>query len=848
MEISHRFGRFEVRPNRRQLLVDDQVVALHARAFDVLLALIERRGSLVTKGELLDAVWSGLVVEENNLVVQVGALRKVLGAGAIATIPGRGYRLAVELESDKGIRAPGSALAGVALPPRLVGNLPAKQPVAYGRSTEIEDIKALLDTRTLVTLVGAGGIGKTRIAQAIAWDLRDRWVDGAWVVELAALSDAGSLPGLIAQVLRAGLPGSQAVSEDVARLLGCQSLLLVLDNCEHLLDAVCELVLRIAAEAPNVRILATSQEPLRLPDEQQVRILPLAVPTTGGLVEARAFGAIALFESRVSALDPCFALTDDNLVAAVDICRRLDGLPLAIELAAARVPALGVEGVRRKIDERFQLLAGGWRGALPRHQTLRATLEWSHGRLSPEEQALFRRLAVVAGSFTSDLAIAVASGPQQDEWATLDLLSSLVEKSLVVAAVGEPPRYRLLESARAFAAERLAASGEMSERRRRHALAVAAHFEQLDNALITGRVRTHEFDAALSPELDGLREAMGWGLSEPEQLEAAMRLAASAVAIEDVGAECARWLLAIEPRVDVDLSSIAAARFWLAFARPSMYGRVPAASRREGAKRAAAILRALGHHELRFYALLRLTRHHVKAGDPAAAASTLHEAQELEQTQWPTLLRIRLFRLRAYVESNAGAFDAALRDLQEAISCCEREGDFIAEDDARTDLADVLWGLGRLKEASIELRLIVDRKSTRRPASNVLAMAYSNLLGVLYELGQTEEATQAARDGLPHMRRSRTVATSLDNMTCLMCLRGQLVVAARLLGASDAQVGRHGEGRDPNERRGISRARQTLESAFGNEVLAAHLAEGATLGADALEGMIAAALEPSALG
>lgn len=848
MEISHRFGRFEVRPNRRQLLVDGHVVALHARAFDLLMALIDRRNNLVTKRELLDAVWSGLVVEENNLVVQVGTLRKVLGASVIATIPGRGYRLAVELDSDAGTRAAGAALAGAASPPWPIGNLAAKPPVVYGRSTEIDKIKALLDTRSLVTLVGAGGIGKTCVAQAVAWDLRERWADGAWMVELAGLSDPVALPGFVAQVLRIGLPGRKAVGRDLARFLGCQSLLIVLDNCEHLLDAVCELATLIATEAPNVRILATSQEPLRLPGEQQLRISPLAVPTTGGLAEARAFGAIALFESRVSALDPRFALTVDSVVAAVEICRRLDGLPLAIELAAARVPAFGIEGVLRRLDERFRLLAGGWRDALPRHRTLHATLEWSHGRLTEEEQALFEHLAVFAGGFTSELAVAVAGEPGQDEWAVLDLLASLVEKSLVVANAGEPPRYRLLESTRAFAGERLEASGGTSETRRRHACAVAALIEGLDNALITGRVRTHELDAALGPELENLREAMRWALNEPGQLETAMRLAASAVSIEDLGVDCAHWLLAIEPKVNVLLLSLAAARFWLAFARPSMYGRVPAASRREGARRAVEMLKTLGQRELCFYALLRLARHHVKAGDPAAAADALHEAHELEEANWPPLLRIRRLRLRAYVESNTGAFDAALLDLRSMISSCAREGDFIAEDDARTDLADVLWALGRLQDAAIELRLILDSKTARPPTSAVLAMAYNNLIGVLCELGQGEEAAQAAREGLTHMRRSRTMATSLDNMVCLMRMRGQWVIAARLLGASDAQLARHGEGRGQNEHRGVVRARQMLESAFGKDDLAVHSAEGATLGEDALVGMIAAALERSAVG
>lgn len=261
---------------------------------------------------------------------------------------------------------------------------------------------------------------------------------------------------------------------------------------------------------------------------------------------------------------------------------------------------------------------------------------------------------------------------------------------------------------------------------------------------------------------------------------------------------------------------------------------MPASSRRDGGRRAVEMLKTLGHCELCCYVLLRLARHHVKAGDQAAAGDALHAAHELEPADWPPLLRMRRLRLRAFLESNAGAVDAALLDLRAVISSAAREGDFIAEEDARSDLADVLWAMDRLHEAAIEPLLILDDNAARPPTSVVLAMACDKLIGVLCELGQAEAAVQAARQGLAHMRRSTTRATRLDNMVCLMCVRGRRVMAARLLGASDAQFADHGEGRGQNEHRGVSRARQVLESGFGVDALATHGAEGAPLGEEVM--------------
>lgn len=308
-------------------------------------------------------------------------------------------------------------------------------------------------------------------------------------------------------------------------MLAAQRVLLVLDNCEHLTDAVAEFVEVVCAAAPGVRVLATSQETLKTSDEHVYRLGSLAVPTRGG-AEAREIGAVSLFVARAEAVDPRFSLTPENTPAVVEICRRLDGIPLAIELAAARLPLLGVEGLRVRLDERFSVLTAGARTVLRRHQTLRATFEWSHGLLAPEQQTVFRRLGVFAGSFTLEAAQQVVEDGAIDRWSALDHLGALVDKSLVLAEGDGIPRYRLLETARAYSLERLAEAGETPAMMRRHAEALLEQlnvFEREDEVL-PARVEGWQAGAA---ELDNLRAALVWAAAPGDRGVTRRRRAAS---------------------------------------------------------------------------------------------------------------------------------------------------------------------------------------------------------------------------------------------------------------------------------------------------------------------------------
>jgi DNA-binding winged helix-turn-helix (wHTH) protein len=378
----YRFGEFRLLPQERQLFRGEASVALTARAFSLLLELVQAAGRLVSKDALMQRVWAGLVVEENNLAVQVGILRKVLGAEAIGTAPGRGYRFALALRGVEAAPATCSAHAR--------GNLPAAVAPLLGRAADLAALQVCMEQRRLVTVVGAGGIGKSRLALAAGSANLGRWRDGVWWLELAGLGDAALLASSMAQTLGINLQGRGSGAAALATALAERESLLVIDNCEHLLDAVATLVEHLLKGAPGLRVLATSQEPLRLDGEQQYRLNPLAIPANAATPGARDYGALELLVSRVRAAKDDFALSDDDLPLAVELCRRLDGLPLAIELAAARVPLLGLRTVHDRLDERFRLLTAGSRTALRRHQTLRAAIDWSHALLDDAQRAARR--------------------------------------------------------------------------------------------------------------------------------------------------------------------------------------------------------------------------------------------------------------------------------------------------------------------------------------------------------------------------------------------------------------------------------------------------------------------------
>ena len=529
-----------LRPTARQVLVHGQVAAIGARAFDLLMALAERRERVVSKNELLELVWPGVVVEENNLQVHISALRKHLGAAVISTVPGRGYRFAATLLPAAGSTAavdPSDSIAASMAPatPATPDALPqAAAELLFGREHDLQTLPYLLAAHRLVTIVGAGGIGKTALARAVAGQLQGRFTHGSVFIDLAPLAQPQALlphmAGVLQQALQhaIGAGAAAATREALAQALQPVQVLLVLDNCEHLVHPVAELTAALLAQAPRLQVLATSQEPLRLPAEQVYRVSTLALPAGETLAEARAASAVRLFEDRARAADQRFVLDEGNVATVVAICRQLDGMALAIELAAARVPHLGLQGLHDRLGQRLRLLSGGSRETPPRQRTLGAALAWSHALLSAPEQAVLRRLAVMSGSFSPAGAQQVVADAALDEWAVLDHLGTLVDKSMVAvvtpallpltttvrglaaAASHEPhePRLRLLETVRHFALERLAEAGEEAAVRERHLAHMLALAERARTGL-TGPDEGAWLDR-LDLDRDNLLAAHAW--------------------------------------------------------------------------------------------------------------------------------------------------------------------------------------------------------------------------------------------------------------------------------------------------------------------------------------------------
>src|SRR6266513_1862530 len=401
------FGPFRLLAAQRLLLEGDTPVRLGSRAFDILAALVERSGEVIDKDELKSRTWPKTFVEDANLKIQVSALRRALGDGQggnryIATIPGRGYNFVAPVRFEK--LAPAATIASAA-----AHNLPLAATRMIGREEVVATLVSRLSLERLLTIVGPGGIGKTTVALAVAERMIADYDDGVWLVDLAPLNDPRLVPSAVATILGVEVRTENPLPGLIAALRD-RRMLLLLDNCEQVIDAAASVAAAVLTGVPRVNILATSREPLGVTGEREYRLGPLgSPPTSSGLTaaEATAFPAVQLFVERVTAIVEDFALTDANAQSAAEICQRLDGLPLASEFAAPRVEVLGVEGLAVGLDRSLPLLRARRRTMIPRHRTMRAVIDWSYGLLSEAEQRFFRALGIFAGGFTVEAAAAV---------------------------------------------------------------------------------------------------------------------------------------------------------------------------------------------------------------------------------------------------------------------------------------------------------------------------------------------------------------------------------------------------------------------------------------------------------
>jgi predicted ATPase/DNA-binding winged helix-turn-helix (wHTH) protein len=659
----YRFGRFELQPRQRRLLDDGRAVELGHRAFDVLCALVERTGQLVTKDQLLGLVWPGVVVEENNLQVQVSTLRKILGTTAIATTAGRGYCFTLELTQ-------GNESSSPPVSPRH--NLPSQLTSFVGHADDLAELVGLLDQTRLLTLTGIGGCGKTRLAIEVAGRVVARYPDGVWYVDLAPLLDAERVALTVVTILGLREENDRPIIDTLRDRLAGKRALLVIDNCEHLLAACAALVQQVLCAAPGVRVLAGSREGLGIPGERAMTIRSLSFPPPDEKRDRRAvegYEAVQLFADRARLAAPKVALDDRTAEAVAEICRRVDGIPLAIELAAARVKVLSVEEIRTRLDDRFRLLTGGSGTAMGRQQTLLSTIRWSYDHLAAGEQRLLRRLSVFVGGWTLEGAARVADGGQ-DEYAVLDLIGRLVDQSLVKTyhVEGCGTRYAMPETVRHYGQEQLNEAGESDATRERHLEFYVTLAEQAAPALFGLDQRT--WTVRLNTERENFLAAHAWCGRSEKFAESGLRLVASLQTyFVEQGLLALGRRLAVEAlaRTGAQRRNLARCLGLMAASRFSYFmGRYRETT--DYAQAGLTIAREIGDDERAAEALRSLGMAESELGNADAARARLQESLAIFRRQRAKVGLARVLNSLAGLEFDARAFDKAEPLYQEALA------------------------------------------------------------------------------------------------------------------------------------------------------------------------------------
>jgi predicted ATPase/DNA-binding winged helix-turn-helix (wHTH) protein len=815
------FGPFRLSVRSRTLTTDAGPVALPGRAFDVLVALIEGRDTVISKDDLMRRVWSNVVVEENNLHVQIAATRRALGAHAnfIMTVPGRGYRFIGDLEGVAPSLPPASAE-----PP---GNLPAEVTALIGRGTELAAASALLAQARLVTLVGPGGVGKTRLALAAAGAAAAQFAGGAWVVELGPVADGGQVPAAAAASLRIEELSGRSLTESTAAALRQRGpVLLLLDGCEHVGAAVAEFAGSLLKLCPELRVLATSQAPLGIDGEHVRRIAPMDLPaeTVTRAEAALRYDAVRLFAERAAAADERFAITDATAASVVKICRSLEGIPLALELAAARVPLLGLEPVRLRLANRLALL-GDDEGGTGRHTTLRAAIEWSCNLLSAADRQILRRLGVFAGGFTLAAAQEVAAGAGFAEADVVQSVGNLVRRSLLTTGPDLlRPRHRMLEAMREYAVETLGDAQAMAARR--HAVYFCRLAETADAAWETSSAA--DWMLPLAAELDNFRAALAWALSPAGDAGLAARLAAATARIWFEGGHLSEgrdWLTRALARAPESLDHGTAWRLQRGLAELSMDAAAAVTAARAAVGFAAAPAAQGSCLRMLAASLIRLGRYE-EAETAALRALDLLRTHGCARTYARCLGDLCILRgcardypaARLY-NTEAQALLAALGDDRCAAVCLLYAAEFEfadGETTAATILAEQAVGLFRTLNTRFNLEI-----------------GLGNLAAYLLAAEDPRGAAAAAAEALTiavEIEDEPGVAIAILHIALAAALTGDAVVAARLHGfVTAAMAGDPGIALQETEQAIAQRLEAKLAAALAPDRLARLRAEGGIL-------------------
>lgn len=809
-----KYGRFEIRPALRQVWVQGAVAPLGTRAFDLLMLLIEHRDRVVTKEEIFRRIWPNLVVEDNNLTVQISALRRALGAEVITTATGRGYRFT----------ALPSAESSQVREPLVAGNLSVREVRLFGRDAELAQLVEAYSDAACVTVCGLAGVGKTSLADVAAQRLlaQRRYANGAWRVELTDVRDPALLLNALCETLGLEFDTRQDLLPTCIAYLERQDLLLILDNCEHIIDAVAAFVGQLLSKASRIHVLATSHEPLRVVGERVMRLNPLEVPVSPEVVNAEDYGAVRMLLERVRvAMGGSFEPSSGERVDLIEICRQLDGIPLALEFAASRVPLLGLAGVRSRLHDRLRLLAGGPRMAPARHRSLQAALEWSHQLLSPKTQEILHRLAVFPSGFTLLSAQLLLDADSEAE--VIEHLTVLVDRSLVSLVLGALPRYRLLETTRAFALDCLD-NRNTSERtvdwQERFALTMAKL------CLLAARDRD---SAWMWQEMPNARAALRWALSAPHHGETAVTIATYTSVVLGAGGairEALDNLQAVKHLVTERCPAPLAARYWHWLGRLGVEGRLPSSLCMDALKRSDAMFTELGEPRHRHACQRHLAEAELRCGRVDRAEQHLQFARQLEIDTISAADRMRRLRVEALLADALGQHDAALRHAQMALTLAEAHG---IDRYRLLIMADMAWTHLQMGHADVavtafqELLLHLDQ-STRQGLAR--ARAVSGLTAALVAANRVEEAVRSAERAVRSLQQANLLFSRSDVFAWVAAAAGDLQTASQLVGAASAFAVRTETERDPISELARKQATSLIVAASSQEDFAYWSSQG----------------------
>lgn len=825
VERGYRFAAFRFFPGLQRLLRDDDHVNLSPRAMSVLAALIEHHGELVTKDDLLNEVWRGTSIDENNLVTHISTLRKILGRSAIATIHGKGYRFAAAVEqlpARVGSEDPAEAQQNQANP---ATNLPKHLTRLIGRDVQTVELKSLISQNRLVTLAGPSGIGKTRLAVDLGRRLKEVFPGGVLLIDLAPLNDSARVASAAATALGVQLRGGDSSVESIAAAIGQRCALLIFDNCEYLASAVAELIEGLLLRAPGLSVLATSQEILRLSAEQIYRLSALELPPSTA-TEISGFGAVELFLERARAVDPSFRLNEGNAAIVAEICRGLDGIPLALEMAAARVPLLGLEGLRAGLGERLQMLKAGTRNAEWRHQTLLDTVEWSHGLLATAEQQFFRRLGIFSGGFSLDAAVAV-TGLEAGRWKIADTIARLIDKSLVTVVPGGVTRYRLLETLRLYALEKLVASGETEAIAERHAQYFKELLDRSDQVWET--TLNADWLLMYRPEIDNVRAALDWALAEPGRADLAIELAGPAARLWEklaIFVEGRHYAERAASLIDDNTPPAAAAR--LLRRAGALWHNADRTRALALQDRSAALYRILGDRLSLGSVLGTVGALYVILGRNDEAKAALEEARDI-------LSASDRKKSLSNVMNDLGSLALFTNDAAEARRCYGRALDLARalkdvnqQNLIMMNLAELDFSVGATDRAIEHGREAVSGfRTADRPYD--LGSALINLASYLTARGDRPEARAFATEALSLVREEGgyILRLCLQHWALLGALDGHHEAAAQLIGFVDAGYAAAAEIRHPTERQIYDCLSTLLDAALSPDDIRSYAADGA---------------------